>query len=49
MTNKKTIDVTSVLNQAPIMSPDEDRFDEVMDALSLSNKRQNWWMPMADR
>ena len=47
MTNSKTIDVTSVLNQAPLMVPDEERFDEVMDHFHQARKKQQWWLPMA--
>lgn len=47
MTNNETIDVNLKLKRAPIMSPDEDRFDEIMDAMMAAKKSQNWWTPMA--
>ena len=47
MINNKTIDVAAVLKQAPVMSPDEERFDQIMDQLHQERKKQQWWLPMA--
>ncbi len=47
MTSNKTIDVTTALNQADLMAPDEERFDAIMDHMQLHKQRQQWWLPMA--
>ncbi|WP_154223503.1 hypothetical protein [Marinicella rhabdoformis] len=47
MTKNTTIDVASVLKQAPVMTPDIEQFDQIMDQLHHAKKKQQWWLPMA--